>query len=82
METSKIKTARDSRGWSQAELADRVGVRSNTIARIERGEQTPRVPLAIKLATEFGTSVEEMFGDAVDTSDAADEGADTAAEGT
>jgi len=73
METSKIKTARDSRGWSQAELADRVGVRSNTIARIERGEQTPRVPLAIKLATEFGTSVEEMFGDAVDTSDATDE---------
>lgn len=63
MEHLDIKTARDARKWSQADLAVRVGVQPNTIARIERGEQAPRVPLAIKIAAALDTTVEVLFGD-------------------
>lgn len=72
MEHLDIKSARDARGWSQADLARRVDVQPNTIARIERGEQLPKVPLAIRLAAELDTTVEALFGDAVDRELAAD----------
>lgn len=67
MEHLSIKTARDARGWSQADLARRVDVQPNTIARIERGEQLPKIPLAIKIATELDTTVEDLFGGRVDS---------------
>lgn len=66
MEHLSIKAARAAREWSQADLAVRVGVQPNTIARIERGEQLPKIPLAIKIAEQLDTTVEDLFGDHVD----------------
>jgi transcriptional regulator with XRE-family HTH domain len=36
-----LKVEREARGWTQAEMAERIGVTTNTVARWERGEVTP-----------------------------------------
>ena len=46
---------------TQQELADRVGVTRQTIIAIEAGKYMPSLPLAFKLAREFGWGVEEVF---------------------
>ena len=57
-------TLRDERarlGWTQAELAERVGVSRKTINTIENGVFVPSTVLALKLAKAFGTNVEALF---------------------
>ena len=51
---------RDS-GWSQADLADRLDVSRQTINALETGKYDPSLPLALRIARLFGTSVEEIF---------------------
>ena len=46
---------------TQEELAEAVGVTRQTIIAIEKGNYTPSVLLAIKLANFFDTSVKEVF---------------------
>jgi putative transcriptional regulator len=46
---------------TQEELARMVGVSRQTIIAIEKGNYTPSVLLAVKLAKCFGTSVELLF---------------------
>lgn len=48
-------------GLTQVELADKVGVTRQTIIAIEKGDYTPSVALALRLAKVFKTSVEELF---------------------
>ncbi|QAY69395.1 helix-turn-helix transcriptional regulator [Xylanimonas protaetiae] len=48
-------------GWSQAELATRLGVSRQTVISIERGRFDPSLPLAFRIAAMFGASIEEMF---------------------
>jgi transcriptional regulator with XRE-family HTH domain len=36
-----LKVEREARGWTQVEMAQRIGVSANTVARWERGEVTP-----------------------------------------
>ena len=45
----------------QEHLGERVGVTRQTIIAIERGNYTPSVLLALKLATVFSVSVETLF---------------------
>ncbi|MDX1770545.1 MAG: helix-turn-helix transcriptional regulator, partial [Planococcaceae bacterium] len=45
----------------QGELGERVGVTRQTIAFIEKGEFSPSVTLALKLAREFEVKVDELF---------------------
>ena len=56
-----LKALRLERGWSQAELADRVGVSRNSIVSIENGRFDPSLPLAFELADQFGLKIEEIF---------------------
>ena len=49
------------RGWSQAELAERLGVSRQTVNAIETGKYDPSLPLAFKLAQAFGLKIEEIF---------------------
>ena len=55
VETARILLARDlirsrrARGWSQAELAQRAGVRVQTLDRLERGTHSPSVAVVDKL---------------------------------
>ena len=48
-------------GITQEALADAVQVTRQTIIAIERGNYIPSVSLALKLATYFHSSVEELF---------------------
>ena len=49
------------RGWTQQQLADRVGVYRQTIISIERGRYNPSILLAFRLAREFDLTIEDLF---------------------
>ena len=48
-------------GWSQAVLAERLGVSRQTVISIERGRFDPSLPLAFRIAALFGTRIDEIF---------------------
>jgi putative transcriptional regulator len=60
--TNRVRVLREQRGISQGELAAEVGVSRQTINSIEVERYTPSLPLALKLARYFGSTVEEVFG--------------------
>jgi putative transcriptional regulator len=51
------------RTWSQAELAQELGVSRQTINAIETGKYDPSLPLAFKIARLFKRPIEEIFQD-------------------
>lgn len=59
--TNSIKAAREARGWTQADLAERVGVTRKTINTVENNVFIPSTIVALKIARAFGSSVEELF---------------------
>ena len=59
---SCVKSVRKEKGITQLELAEAVGVTRQTIIAIEKGNYTPSVLLAIKLARYIGQPVEDIFG--------------------
>lgn len=58
---NRIKVARAENDWSQADLAERIGVSRQTINSIETGRYVPSTILTLKMAREFGKTVEELF---------------------
>jgi putative transcriptional regulator len=58
---TRLKVLRAEREWSQADLAERVGVSRQTINAIETGKYDPSLPLAFTLARLFGRPIEEIF---------------------
>ena len=58
---TKIKEHRARLNMSQSELAELTGVRRETIIRLEKGQYTPSLKLAMDIAKLFGTTVEEIF---------------------
>ena len=46
---------------NQHEMGKLVGVSRQTISQIERGDYSPSVTLALKIAKVFGVSVEDIF---------------------
>ena len=58
---NQLREKRMQHGWSQAELGDRVGVSRQAIIAIEAGRFDPSLPLALKMARLFNTTVEAMF---------------------
>ncbi len=56
-----IRQARKERGWSQAELAQMVGVSRNTISSLETGAFNPTAKLALILCIALGKKFEELF---------------------
>jgi putative transcriptional regulator len=58
---NRIRVLRAERRWSQAELAERVGVSRNSINSIENGKFDPSLPLGFRIADVFGLRVEEVF---------------------
>ena len=56
-----LREARTGRGWTQADLADRVGVTRKTINTVENGVFVPSTVLALKLARALETTVEALF---------------------
>lgn len=58
---NRIEDLRNAAGLSRQELADQVDVHYQTIGYIERGEYSPSLVLALKIASVLGASVEEIF---------------------
>lgn len=56
-----VRELRTERGWSQADLADRLDVSRQTVNAIETGKYDPSLPLAFKIARLFGLSIETIF---------------------
>jgi putative transcriptional regulator len=56
-----LRVLRAQRSWSQAELADRLGVSRQTVNAIETARYDPSLPLAFKIAAEFRKPIEEIF---------------------
>jgi putative transcriptional regulator len=58
---NQLKALRAERGWSQADLAEQLGVSRQTINSIETGKYDPSLPLALKTALLFKQPVEAIF---------------------
>ncbi len=58
---NRVKELRARFGFSQSELAERVGVTRQTIGFIEKGEFSPSITLSLKIAREFEITVDELF---------------------
>lgn len=56
-----LKVQRAMRNWSQADLAERLGVSRQTVNALETGKYDPSLPLAFKIAYLFGTTIEDLF---------------------
>ena len=60
---NRVKQHREAHGWSQGELARRLGVSRQTINAVETDKYDPSLPLALRMAKLFATSVPELFID-------------------
>ncbi len=58
---SRIEVLRAERGLSRQELADAVGVHYQTVGYLERGEYSPSLSLALRLAEVLEAPVEQKF---------------------
>ena len=59
--TTRIREYRLRDRMSQEELAQRVGVRRETIGNLENGKYNPSLKLAMDIAHVFGCTVEDIF---------------------
>jgi putative transcriptional regulator len=60
---NSLKALRAERGWSQADLAERLDVSRQSVVSIETGKYDPSLPLAFKIAHLFGLPIEVIFQD-------------------
>ena len=60
---NRLKQIREAKGWSQGELARRLGVSRQTINAVETDKYDPSLPLALRMAKLFAVAVPELFID-------------------
>jgi putative transcriptional regulator len=58
---NRLRVLRAELDWSQAGLAERLGVSRQTVNAIETGKYDPSLPLAFSIARTFGRHIEEIF---------------------
>ena len=58
---NRLRVLRAERGWSQADLAERLDVSRQAVNAIETGKHDPSLPLAFRIARLFELSIEEIF---------------------
>lgn len=56
-----LRDLRAERGWSQADLAERLNVSRQTVNAIETGRYDPSLPLAFAIAAVFDLKIEDIF---------------------
>lgn len=61
---NRIRVLRAERDWSQAEVADRLGIARQTVNALEAGKYAPSLPLAFKISRLFEKPVEDIFDSA------------------
>lgn len=57
----RIAILRISKGWSQAELARRIGVSTSAVGLYEQGRREPSLGLLVRLAQEFGVTTDYLL---------------------
>ncbi len=60
---NRLKDLRTGQGWSQGELATRLGVSRQTINAVETDKYDPSLPLALRMAKLFAVPVDTIFID-------------------
>jgi putative transcriptional regulator len=60
---SKLRVLRAERGWSQADLAERLDVSRQAVNAVETGKYTPSLQLAFRIARLFAMRIEDIFDD-------------------
>ena len=64
---NRLRELRATHRWSQADLADLLGVSRQTVNAIETERFDPSLPLAFKLAQVFDQSIEAIIFPEADT---------------
>lgn len=59
--SNRLREAREAKGWTQAQLADKVGVSRKTVNTVENGVFVPSTVIALKLALALDEPVEALF---------------------
>jgi transcriptional regulator with XRE-family HTH domain len=57
----RIKNLRKSRGMSQEQLAEKIGISPKYLSSIERGKENPTLDIFTKLAAALGVELSEIF---------------------
>ncbi|HEV2044033.1 MAG TPA: helix-turn-helix transcriptional regulator [Sphingomicrobium sp.] len=60
---NRVKLHRETQGWSQGELARRLGVSRQTINAVETDKYDPSLPLALRMSKLFAVPVDQLFID-------------------
>ncbi len=60
---NRLRVLRAERNWSQADLAERLGVSRQSVNAVETGKYDPSLPLAFKIARVFDLSIEAIFSE-------------------
>lgn len=58
---NRVRAVRESRGWSQAQLAEACGLSRQALSAIEAGRYVPNTAVALRLAQALGCAVEDLF---------------------
>lgn len=58
---NRLRALRAERGWSQADLAERLDVSRQAVNAIETEKHDPSLPLAFRIARLFESPIEEIF---------------------
>ena len=58
---NRLRVLRAERGWSQGELAARLGVSRQTVNAVETEKYDPSLPLAFRIAAVFALPIESIF---------------------
>lgn len=61
--SQNVKALREEKGWSQSELAKKLGVSQALVAQYELGSRVPAIFVAVKLAETLGTTCETLVSD-------------------
>ena len=61
MVKNKIKVLRAERDWTQADLAERVGISRQAVISIEKYKYAPSLELAFQIAKAFGVDLTTVF---------------------
>lgn len=58
---NRVEEIRSARGLTRRQLAERVGVHYQTVGYLERGEYSPSLALALRIADVLETDIRELF---------------------
>ena len=58
---NRLRELRSDRSWSQADLANQLGVSRQTVNAIETEKYDPSLPLAFKIGALFALPIEAIF---------------------